>query len=836
MAIDSKCFHCAEPLNGSTLCARVDNAPQAVCCAGCLAAAEWIDGVGLQDFYRYRSGPIGRPVASQPNDSQSEQDAWAAFAQTDVADRFVRHNDQTDTIDLVVDGLRCSACSWLIDRSLHSIEGVCDVQVNAATGRAHIAWTPNAQTLPTMLRLIASLGFTPHPTDAAIGANMQRTERNKSLKRLAVAAFGMMQVMMFAIASYSADINHEVIDAELANFFRLTSLVITAPVLFYAGAPFITNALRSLRLRTISVDVSVSAALLLAFAASVWNSLGGHGEVYFDSITMFVFFLTLGRFAEMSVRHRSTGVADALAHHLPAIAHRLQGESQIDVATSTLQTGDLVLVRTGEIAPCDGLITEGITRMDESLLTGESIAIERSVGDRVLGGGLNIGAPIRLRVLASGNDTVIANVASLMQRAQAQKPSASRLTDAAAARFVRHVFVGAVVVCVLWLLVDPSRAFSATLAVLVVACPCAFSIAMPATFSAATAKLARLGILVVRIDAIEALAKIKHCVLDKTGTLTQGRMRIEHTVFNDNTTNQDVLAVAAALERYSEHPIARAFTEHYTDRVVTDVNVHAGRGVEGIIDGIRYRIGSLSFVHELCGKHLTLDMEATIANTSIALVSEHEMLATFSLGDSLREGAGGLAAQLDSLQISSEILSGDSTHAVAAVASECKIDSFTARRLPAEKLAHIQERIDRGLTVMVVGDGINDAPVLGAADVSIAMGHGAALAHASADMILVNEHLTVLPEAIAIARRAVSVTRQNLFWAAAYNLTALPLAAMGLIPPWIAAVGMSLSSIGVILNAMRVAPRRSRITMPPQTFIEDATQTPNLLSPSKALT
>ena len=452
----------------------------------------------------------------------------------------------------------------------------------------------------------------------------------------------------------------------------------------------------------------------------------------------------------------------------------------------------------------------------------------------MLGGALNIGAPIRLRVLASGNDTVIANVAALMQRAQAQKPTASRLTDAAAARFVRYVLVGAVVVCGMWLLVDPSRAFSATLAVLVVACPCAFSIAMPATFAAATAKLARLGILVVRIDAIEALAKIKHCVLDKTGTLTQGKMRIEHVAFNTNVAKHDVITIASALERYSEHPIARAFTDHPTDKVVTDVNAHAGRGVEGTIDGKRYRIGSLSFVHELCGKNLALDLEANAANTSIALGSESEMLATFALSDSLRDGAAGLAAQLDALHISSEIVSGDSAHAVAAIANACKISSFTARRLPAEKLVHIKERMNRGIAVMAVGDGINDAPVLGAADVSIAMGRGAALAHASADMILVNENLNVLPEAIAIARRAVSVTRQNLFWAAAYNLSALPLAALGFIPPWIAAVGMSLSSIGVVLNAMRVAPSR-RAAKLTRSVIEDATQTPHLLSPSKAL-
>lgn len=832
MANDSKCFHCAEPLNGSTFCARIEGVDQAVCCAGCLAAAEWIDGAGLHDFYRYRSGPNRRP----DRDATGEPDSWAAFERAEVADKFVRHGNKVDTIDLIIDGLRCSACSWLIDRSLRSVERVSDVQVNAATGRAHIEWSPNTQTLPTMLRLVASLGFTPHPIDQAVGANVQRVERNQALKRLAVAAFGMMQVMMFAIAGYSADINHEVIDVELAQYFRLASLLITTPVMFYAGAPFITSALRSLRLRTVSVDVSVSTALILAFAASVWNSLRGHGEVYFDSITMFVFFLTLGRFVEMSVRHRTTGVADALAHHLPVIAHRLQDESQIDVATSSLRTDDLVVIRAGEIAPCDGIIVAGVTRMDESLLTGESIAIARAEGDRVLGGALNIGAPVRLRVLASGNDMVIANVAALMQRAQAQKPTGSRLTDAAAARFVRYVLVSALVVCGLWLLVDPSRAFSATLAVLVVACPCAFSIAMPATFAAATARLAGLGVLVVRVDAIEALAKIKHCVLDKTGTLTQGKMRIEHTVFNDGVAPHDVFAIAAALERYSEHPIARAFTEHKTAKSVTDVNVYAGRGVEGVIDGERYRIGSVSFVFELCRKNLALDTDAQVSNTSIALGRENEMLATFSLSDSLRDGAAGLASQLTSLHISSEILSGDSAHAVAAIANACEINAFTARRFPAEKLAHIKERMNQGIAVMVVGDGINDAPVLGAADVSIAMGRGAALAHASADMILVNEQLSVLPEAIAIARRAVAIARQNLFWAAAYNLSALPLAALGFIPPWIAAIGMSLSSIGVVLNAMRVAPRRVRSKPAIGVSVVTSSQQTGSLLPSKALT
>ncbi len=804
-AIEASCFHCGEPLGTSTLSIRMNGEDRAVCCIGCRAATEWIASAGLNDFYRFRSAPTGRP----DEESALKTDRWSAYEQPELANRFIRRNRDLDAVHLVIDGLRCSACSWLLDRSLRRVPGVRNVQVNAATSRTYIEWETSPKTLPEILRLLATLGFTPHPVGDDVVARLQESERRSSLKRLAVAAFGMMQVMMFAVAGYSADLNHETIDASLQEYFRLISLLIATPVVGYSGWPFFKNALRSLQLKTLGVDVPVSVALLIAFVASVWNSLRGAGEVYFDSVTMFVFFLTAGRFVEMSLRHRTNDLADALARHLPAIAHRVSVETMQDVATDSLVDGDIVVVRAGEIAPADGVIVSGSTHIDESLLTGESIARQRDIGDPVIGGALNLRAPISVRVTATGDRTVIATIGMLMQRAQAQKPSGSRITEAAASRFVHYVLFGAIAVCLSWLAVDPARAFEATLAVLVVACPCAFSIATPATFTAAAAQLSRLGLLVVRIDAIEGLAKIKRCVFDKTGTLTEGKMRIQHAAFHTDAPRREVLAIAAALEQSSEHPIARAFVEHDGGKQVESAEIIPGRGIEGVIDGRRYRIGALSFVFELCQNTLRFDAAASASQTTVALGDEREMLATFTLSDSLRDGGADIAARLARLGVASEILSGDSADAVSAVARQCNIKIFAARRLPGEKLAHIRGLMERNESVLVVGDGINDAPVLGVASVSMAMGRGAALAHASADLVLVNEQLQVLPEAIAVARRAIVIVKQNLFWAAAYNLSALPLAALGLVPPWIAAIGMSLSSIAVIANAMRLVPRRA---------------------------
>lgn len=799
------CFHCNEPLRGSLLTVHIDGRSQPVCCAGCQAVAELISGAGLADFYRYRDAPSPRP-------DTPDSDAWSAYARPDVAMQFVSRSDTATSVTLLIEGLRCSACSWLIDRVLRTLPGVQEVSVNAATARAHLAWDDTRSSLAEVMRRIAQLGYRPQPLTRAGVAHAQRDERHDMLKRLAVAAFGMMQVMMFAVAIYAADLAGETIDPGMLDYFRIVSLLVATPVMFYAGAPFLVGAWRSLRTRSVGMDVPIGIALLLAYGASVWNTLAsGSGEVYFDSVSMFIFFLTLGRFVQMSVRHRTGDVTDALARQLPALAHRLESDGMKDVPVATLRCEDVIVVRHGEIVPADGELADRHARLDEALLTGESLPVERGAAERVIAGTLNVGDPLRLRVTSVGAGTVLSQIVALLNRAQARKPTLTRTADHYAARFLQVVLLAAGTTCAAWLAIDPARAFEATLAVLVVACPCAFAIAMPAALSAATAQLARRGVLVTQPGALESLAQVNNIVFDKTGTLTSGDVSITHCVTHGDVDQRRCREIAAALEQTSEHPLARAFRCDATgDLQAHDVRAMPGRGVDGVVDGRRYRLGAAEFVAEL--RDASRAPLPSIASTGslVTLGDEQRELAVFALHDTLRPSAGAAVRGLRDLDIAPRILSGDSLAAVRLIADRCEIPEYVARQAPSQKLAHVRALQDAGHRVAMVGDGVNDAPVLGTADVSIAMGHGVALAQATADIVLVREDLRALPETVLLARRALRIARQNLTWSAVYNFSALPLAALGLVPPWLAALGMSVSSIAVMLNATRLLPRTTR--------------------------
>lgn len=798
-----RCFHCGEALSGSRLTARIAGRDEPVCCAGCLTVAELIAGAGLGDYYRLRESPGVRPAAAANADNR-----WAALNRPEVAAQFVHSSGDMDAVTLAVDGLRCAACSWLIDRMLRALPGVVDATTNAATGRTHVRWQRAQLGLGDVARCIADLGYQPHPLGDGSVEEVQQHERRDALKRLAVAGFGMMQVMMFAVAEYSAGLAHEVMDPTLVKFFRAVSLLVSAPVVFYAGAPVFAAAWRNLQSRSLGMDVPVASALALAYGASIYNALWARaGEVYFDSVTMFIFFLTLGRYVQMLVRHSTIGLTDALSKQLPASAHRLDAHGTADVPVASLLPGDVVLVRRGEIFPADAEPIDAVAHVDEAMLTGESLPISRHPGERVAAGTLNVGNPLQMRVLAATTGTTLSHMVSLLQRAQAQKPKMAALADVAATRFLRYVLLAAGLTCAAWLIIDPTRAFGATLAVLVVACPCAFAIATPAAISAAIANLARQGVLVTRIDALQTLAGIDRVVFDKTGTLTRGNIAVRSCTPLGRLSEAQCRELAAAIEVASEHPLARAFGRPGESYRVQETRSVPGAGMEGLIAGRRYRIGTAPFVAEL---HDARDpaRDTGCGGTVVVLGDEREILARFELHDEARATASSAIASLHEAQVTPQIMSGDSEAAVGSLAFSCGIQEYRARCTPEQKLTHVQAMQAIGHRVAMIGDGVNDAPVLGAADLAIAMGRGAALAQTSADMILVSENLDAIPRAVHLSRRMLRIARQNLGWSALYNFGSVPLAAVGLIPPWLAALGMSLSSMAVVLNAARLLPRR----------------------------
>jgi Cu2+-exporting ATPase len=797
------CFHCSEPIPaGVVIHARVAGREEPVCCHGCKAVAEFISGAGLDDYYRYRGTAAARA------DETPRPDRWSAYDRPDLVARLTRAEPGgARSITVLLEGMRCSACGWLADKALHQQDGVLDVSVNPATARARLAWDPDRVRLGDLLRVLEHVGLRPHPLAGEPAEQLAIHERRTALKRLAVAGFGMMQVMMFAVPLYVGESSG--MDSGIRELMRLVSMLVSVPVALYAGWPFYTGAWQSLRARSVSMDVPVSVGILLAFLASVWNALRGHGEVYFDSVTMFVFFLSLGRYVEMIARHRAGSVADALARLAPVAARRVRDGAVEDVQALELAVGDELLVRTGEVFAADGVVSAGGGCVDESMLTGESTAIAKEPGSRVHAGTQNLGAPLHVRVEAVADQTVLSGIVALLERAQAERPRLAMAADRAAAWFLGRILVAAAIVFVVWWVVDPARALPATLAVLVVTCPCALSLATPAAIAAATSALARRGVLVAHSDALETLSRATHVLWDKTGTLTRGLVRVEEVRPLAGLGEAECLALAASLECMSEHPIARAFVAS-ADGTATasDVAVFPGQGLEGTVEGKRVRIGHPAFA---AGLATAASVPAGFEGESwIGLGDAQGLLAAFRITDQQRPEAGRCVARLRELGLESEIVSGDEAAAVARVAARSGIPRHAARLSPEAKLARLKALQAGDARVVAVGDGINDAPLLRGADVAIAMGRGSALAQTSADLILVRDSLDGLPATIEFARRTQRVVRQNLAWSIAYNLAALPAAALGLVPPWLAAIGMSLSSVAVVLNALRLSRGRGQ--------------------------
>jgi len=700
------------------------------------------------------------------------------------------------------EGMRCANCARSIQRAVGALPGVRHVDVNLATSRVSVGWTPGSQTLERVLDSVAALGFRPVPMLGDAAAAARGAERRTALKRIGLAGLGMMQIAMYTVGLYAGAFTG--IDPGLARLLRVTAMLITVPVLLYSGAPFLRGAWSDLRRRSLGMDVPVAAALLLAFAASVYNTLRDAGQVYFDSVTMFIFFLLIGRYVEAAMRRGSLDASEALARSLPAQVTRLKSDGGSErVALAAVRSGDRLLVASGAVVPVDGELEDASAVLDESLLSGESTAVSRVAGERLLGGSVNVGTPLRLRATTNAGSSALASMVALMERAQSERPRVSLAADRAAAWFVGAILVLSLAVAGLWLWLDPSRAFEATLAVLVVTCPCALSLATPAAVAAATARLARHGILITRPNALERLAQIDTVILDKTGTLTTSQPCLGSVRAVEELGAARATAVAAALERHSAHPLAAAFAAVDAAGVPAPAEVRevAGQGIEGRIDGCRWRLGRREFAG---GGPLPAGLPQDPAEW-LWLGCEDRLQAAFEIHDSLRREAAAAVGALRAQGLDLRIASGDRPGAVAAVARELDIADPRGRQTPADKIALVRALQAEGHRVLMLGDGVNDGPVLAAADVSCAMGQGAAVAHAAADMLLLGDSLDGVARAVATARRSLGLIRGNLRWALGYNLCAVPAAALGWVPPWAAAIGMSMSSLYVVWRAQRFA-------------------------------
>jgi Cu2+-exporting ATPase len=777
-----------------------------MCCVGCQAVAQAIVSNGLEDYYRHRDAMPESPREALPQALQE----LGLFDLPEVQQNFVRPTGEHEReAALILEGITCAACVWLNESHISRQPGVTAVDINYATRRARVRWDERQTKLSHILEAIASIGYRAHPYDTAKLEELANKERRGAMWRLFVAGFGMMQVMMYAVPVYLADDGTMTPDIE--QLMRWASLVLTLPVMLYSAMPFFTGALRDLRLRRVGMDVPVALGVGSAFIASCWATLVAGGEVYFDSVTMFVFFLLTGRYLEMMARQKATRGVEAISKALPAFAERYLNYPDVAterVAVALLAVGDVLRVKPGETIPADGCVIEGESSVDEALLTGESRPVPKRKGDGVTGGSVNMASALSLRVSQVGEATRLAAIKRLMERAAAEKPHIVVMADRIAARFVAALLVLAFITGAVWLLIDPNRALWVFVAVLVVSCPCALSLATPAVLTVATGSLARCGVLITRGHAIETLARATDFVFDKTGTLTEGRPVLVETLATGNLAAADAVCLAAAIEQGSEHSLGRALRDAALGNLpeVADVRSHTGHGMEATAAGRAVRIGTSGFVGELHSQPEPSEVAAWMAagDTVVALGDAQGWLAWFRFADKPRAGAAEMVALLRELGLRISVLSGDATETVARTAAALGIDRSVGGMTPEAKHAYLHDLQEGGAVVAMVGDGVNDAPVLAQAHVSVAMGGGTDLARSQSDVVLLGDDLRQLAAGVALARRTARIIRENLAWAFAYNLLAIPLAMAGWVTPWMAGIGMSASSLLVVLNALRL--------------------------------
>ena len=802
------CYHCSSSILPNELIeAELGGVRRQFCCPGCMAIAQTIHGEGLEVFYARRSQAGEKPEAYLATDAIPEK--LKPYDDPSLRGRFTRpYGDGGDLeATLRLEKIRCAACVWLSEQHLRRIPGVKDVQINYVTQKAIVRFDPEKASLARLLFEIERIGYEAWPFEPSLSVERAKKEKRQLLTRLGVALLGMMQVMMYAWPTYvNADIT-----PEFEILLGWTSWALTVPVMVYSAGPIFQAAWRSIQTfrqtHLLGMDVPIALALALAFTVGTINLIKGSGQSYFDSITMFVAFILAARYVELLARQDAQGGAEALAKQLPATCERLVNYPDLQnvevVPVVNCNPGDVLRVPPGEVVPADGTLIENISALDESLLTGESKPVEKKIGDRIYAGTHNILNPLIMRIDAVGQSTRIAGIASLLDQALLAKPVMVSLAEKWAAYFVAFLLVSAFVSSAVWLYFDPSQAWTVLVSVLVASCPCALSLAVPTAMAAAQGAVTKLGLLIVRGHVLEGLVQATDLVLDKTGTLTMGQPELQEIIhLRPGFRREDALALAIALEAGQRHPLAlsllRAAELENLSPAVLSAPVINQLG-KGLSSGA-YRLGSAVWL----GLPQDLSSKEAGQYGQVHLADDVGLIATFVFLDSPRAGLKRLLQAAHSKNITVHLISGDDPATVKWWANHVGIKNYQGACTPEEKYEYIERLQNEKRFVWAIGDGVNDAPLLARADISIAVGAGAPLAAAGADAILTASSLEPLAKSLALAEKTKRIIKENLLWALIYNVLAIPAAMLGLVNPWVAGIGMSLSSLAVTLNAWRL--------------------------------
>ena len=756
---------------------------QSFCCNGCASATQWILQHGLADYYTLRN-----QHASKVNEHLNDYCSWD---RDDIQRGFVHKNEAGYSAVLLTDDMHCAACAWLIQKALQKIPGVQSINANAITGRVELQWNPVQTKLSAICQQLAALGYTPYLSMNEAYEQQKRKERKQLLLKLGLAALVTTQTMMFSEALYLDTLKEMPIATR--DFFRWLTFLLCSPVVFYSGSEFISGMLREIKHRQLGMDTLAASSILLAYFASLYQTLVGGEHIWFDAAAMFVLFLLSARVLERFARNKARAQVDLLAKAQPQFAWRITNGQREQCLVSELLLGDTLFLVPGEAIPADGLLLSESADVDESLLTGESKLLLKHKGNMLLAGSTLGPSACQIQVTEMGSNTQLSQILRLVQQAQNSKPIENMWAERLASRFVISMFAITLLAFAFWWQVNPSKAFSVALAVLVAACPCALSLAVPAAVSSAYDALARAGVLVLSADALTNLNKIQHVVFDKTGTLTDGQASINQIDVYAELNEQQAIQLAYSMELGCKHPLANAFKAQQRESLNLDqIQFIPGHGIQAKYLGTQYKLGKAEFA------------APEQSDNGIWLSRNEQVIARFAIADSIKANASMLLADLQKRALTCHILSGDSFEHVQSVANTLHITHFQARATPEQKMQYLEALQNDGAHVLMIGDGINDAPVLAQADVSMAMGTGAYIAQSNADILLMNSKLLQISQVLSVAKHMRHLMRQNLQWAIAYNVIAVGIALSGLIHPGYASLGMAGSSLLVTLNALRI--------------------------------
>ena len=790
---DTVCFHCGLPVPKSeTWGIDFEGHRRPMCCPGCEAVAQAIIDSGLASFYQKRT------AYSVTADSLEEV---LEPCVTELSEEAFEDDELQET-SLIIEGITCSACIWLLERQVKQLDGVVSFSVNYATRRARLKTVKQTIHVADVLEAIRAVGYHATPFDTSKQFSNLQKERKDFLSRIGVALFCGMQVMMITLGLYIAGPNE--IEAELLQFLKWVSALLTLPVVLFSGLPFLQAAYRDIKNKIPGMDVPVALGIGLGFVASLINTYIGRGDTYYESVCMFVLFLMLARYVEFLTRWYAISSSERMMQAVPMVAKRVADDARLEtVSAKSLQLGDEVQINPGEVIPADAIVLKGRSEVDESILTGENEPINKTSGDGLLGGSHNLSNTLTATVSCVGKHSTLSTIARLIDQAQAEKPAWVEAADRFASLFVSMVILVTASTAIYGYWQGDVEWFSTALSVLVVTCPCALSLATPTAYTAAMSALFGQGIIITKGTSLETLATVDRVIFDKTGTLTQGAMTVSNVTLFGSQERQNVMDIAISLESFSDHPIARAFKREKAKVNYQAMNVEqaSGRGLQGVVEGGVYYLGSEDFINQALA--ITLDrVDANV--TQVYLANEKQVLASFEIHDDIRKGAQLSVAWLKEQGKKVSLLSGDKSVPVKWLAKQVGIEDVTFNATPSDKLNEIDRLQLAGERVVMVGDGVNDAPILAKADVSISVSGASQLARASSDVLLMNNDMQSLRYVFRLSSKVSAIIKQNMGWALVYNIGALPLAMMGYVEPWQAALGMSVSSLVVVLNSFRL--------------------------------